>query len=77
MLDVAVLTLQKILFEGKAKSVILPGEKGEFEVLPYHKPLISRLVTGTLFIDGQPIFIRRGVVRVLQNKLMAVVEEQL
>jgi F0F1-type ATP synthase epsilon subunit len=76
MLDVVVLTLGKILFEGKAKSVILPGEKGTFEVLPYHKPLLSRLITGPLIIDGQHIFIKRGIVKVALNKVMAVVEEK-
>jgi F0F1-type ATP synthase epsilon subunit len=68
--------LQKILFEGKAKSVILPGEKGTFEVLAYHKPLVSRLVTGPLIIDGEQIFVRRGIVKVISNKITVVVEEQ-
>ena len=76
MLDVVVLTLGKILFEGKAKSVILPGEKGTFEVLPYHKPLLSRLITGPLIIDGQQLLISRGIVKVAMNKVMAVVEEK-
>jgi len=75
MLEVIILSMQKILFEGRAKSVILPGEKGVFEVLPFHKPLLSRLVTGPLLIDGERFFIRRGVAKVMLNKVMVVVEE--
>ena len=65
LLDVSVVSPIKIIFEGKAKSVILPGEQGVFEVLPFHKPILSRLITGTIVIDNEsfsvlnpiPIFI--------------------
>lgn len=75
MLEVVILTLQKILFEGKAKSVILPGEKGVFEVLPFHKPLLSRLFSGPVYIDAERFFIRRGIAKVELNKITVIVEE--
>jgi len=76
MLDVSVFTLQKILFEGKAKGVILPGETGTFEVLSFHKPCLSRLVSGPLDIDGRRFIIRRGIVKVALNKVTIIVEEK-
>lgn len=75
MLEVLLLTLQKILFEGRAKSVILPGEAGVFEVLAFHKPFLTRLLSGPLYIDGQRFFIRRGIARVGLNKVTVIVEE--
>ncbi len=76
MLDVTVVTPIRVLFEGKAESVIFPGECGVFEVLSYHKPLLSRLITGMLVIDKRHNFpIRRGVVGINQNKAVVIVEE--
>ncbi|OGX26416.1 MAG: hypothetical protein A3J51_00265 [Omnitrophica WOR_2 bacterium RIFCSPHIGHO2_02_FULL_45_21] len=76
MLDVIVITPTGILFEGRAQSVIFPGEQGVFETLSYHKPLVSRLISGNLIIDNQRIFsIRRGIASINSNKATVIVEE--
>ena len=74
-LDVCVSSPKEVIFEGKARNVILPGEQGVFEVLPFHRSILSRLISGTLVIDEQTIRIRRGVVRVHYNKVTVIVEE--
>lgn len=63
-----------IVFAGGVKSVILPGEQGVFEILTYHKPIISRLITGNIIIDGQVFPITRGIVGVNNNKATIIVE---
>ena len=73
--DVLIATMDRVVFEGKAKSLILPGEKGFFEVLPYHKKLISRLVKGSLSLDGQEFPIKRGVVKVSPTDVTVIIEE--
>ena len=75
-LDVTVLSPIEVISEGKAKSIILPGEEGVFEVLPFHKRILSRLISGTVFIDEQSLPIRRGIVKVNQNKVTVIVEER-
>jgi F0F1-type ATP synthase epsilon subunit len=75
LLEVAVLTPKEAIFEGKARSVILPGENGVFEILPFHKGIVARLISGNLFIDGEKIPIRRGVVKVYKNQITVIVEE--
>ena len=77
MFDVLVLSPEALLFSGKARCVILPGEQGVFEVGPFHRPLISRLLPGYILIDGQPLAIQRGVVKVLRDTLTAIVEPEL
>lgn len=77
LLEVFVYTPKEILFEGKASSVIFPGEKGVFEVLPQHKPLLSRILRGEILVDGQSIPIRRGVVKVALNRVAVIVENGL
>jgi len=75
LLKVKILSPQEVIFEGQAKSVIFPGEQGVFEVLPFHKRLISRLIAGALFVDDRAFPIKRGVAQVDQNNITAVVEE--
>lgn len=73
-LEVTVVTPDGILYEGNAQRVILPGAKGTFEILPHHKPLLSRLLGGHVTIDGRLFPIQRGIVRVGLNRLVAIVE---
>ena len=75
MIDVVIVNPQKVIYEGEANSVLLPGEQGVFEVLPYHKDLLSRLITGEVLVDGRPLRIHRGVVKVESNTVTAIVEE--
>ena len=52
----------------------MPGERGTFEVLPLHRPLVSCLVDGVVEIDGKRLRIRRGVARVSEDDVVVVVE---
>ena len=74
MLDVTVISPRETVYKGQANSVILPGEYGVFEVLLFHKPLLSRLIEGMIDIDGQSYSILRGVVKVEENRVTAIVE---
>jgi F-type H+-transporting ATPase subunit epsilon len=74
LLDVYVLSAKEVIFEGKAKSVILPGEQGEFEILPFHKPILSRLIFGRIYIDEDCIPIRRGIVKGYYNNVTVLIE---
>ena len=74
LLEVMVTSPGRVLFTGTAQRVILPGEQGTFEVLPLHRPLVSRLLPGMVLIDGRAFEIRRGVARVADDTVTAVVE---
>jgi len=76
LLDICLLSPQEVIFEGKASTLILPGEQGVFEILPFHKPLLSRLVYGKLLIDKKSYSIRRGIVKVNQNRVTIIIEER-
>lgn len=74
MLDVLVVTADKVVFEGKAERVIVPGNEGVFEIQRFHHPIISLLLPGNMLVDDTPIPIERGVVSVDQDTVTAVVE---
>ena len=75
--QVLIATPERVVFEGNAKSLILPGERGTFEIQPYHKRFLSRLVRGTLNVDGNELKIRRGIAKVGLNNVTVIVEEGL
>ena len=75
MLEAVIFTPKDILFKGQAKSVILPGEMGIFEILPFHKRIVSRLIKGNIDIDGQVFPIFRGIMKFDKNQAMIMVEQ--
>jgi len=77
MLKVTLLTASRILFEGEAAFVRLPGEQGVFEIGLMHKALVSRLLPGVIRVDRKPFSIRHGVVKVKNDRVVAMVEADL
>ena len=45
-IQVKIVSPERTLFNGQAKSILVPGEKGSFEVLYNHAPIISSLSAG-------------------------------
>ena len=75
-LDVSIFTPQDLIFHKKVKRLVLPGESGVFEILPFHKSLLSRLVSGTLIADEKHIALKRGVVKVSNNNVTVIIEQK-
>lgn len=75
MIEVLLVTSEKVLYEGKATSVVVPGEAGVFEIMSYHKPIVSRLISGRVFVDNADFPIRRGVMGVNHNRATLIVEQ--
>ena len=47
-MKVIIVSPEKVLYQGDASSVVVPGEKGRFEILDHHAPIISTLTKGTV-----------------------------
>lgn len=76
MFKAIILTPNRVLYEGEVWSVFLPGATGEFEILDFHKPIVSLLKEGNIIINWEKeIPIKKGAVRVDDNELVAVVED--
>ena len=71
-------TPEKKVFEGQVDSASFPGTKGAFQVLNNHADLISTLEKGKVLYSSKKeeneIFIRGGVVEVLNNKVTLLAE---
>lgn len=66
---------EEIVYQGQANSVILPGSEGEFEVLNFHKPIMSRLKKGLIVVDNTREFlVAGGVVKMAGQSLVAIID---
>ena len=76
---IEVITPEKVVYEGAVDVATLPGSQGSFQVLNNHAPLISSLVAGEMRIANskEELFyeIGGGVVEVLRNKIIVLVEK--
>lgn len=79
-LRVDIVSPEKTLFSGEVECLVIPGEKGTFEVLHNHAPIISNLVAGKVVCKGNAAFevaIKSGFVEVAQNVVSVCVEENI
>ena len=73
-----ILTPNDLLYENEIESVFLTGDKGEYELLAYHYPLLGVLKEGDVVINGKDrIPIKGGVVRFFANECIILVEEEI
>ena len=50
-MQLEIVSPEKTIFSGEAKSVYLPGSEGHFQVLNNHAPIVSTLRKGEILID--------------------------
>ncbi len=78
-MKIEIITPDKKIYDGEAKSVRVPGKKGSFQVLKDHAPIISTLENGPVIIvdmaGNESIFeINGGVIEVKANKIILLAE---
>jgi len=74
-----IITPDKKLFSGEAKSIKLPGADGSFGILDDHAAMIASLKKGTVKVVDEKnatenFTINGGVVEVLKNKVILLAE---
>lgn len=78
LLELEIVTPERVLFSGYVEWVMLPGAKAPFTVLYNHAPLVSTLCSGIIKCkvgrDVQVIAVKSGFVEVKDNRIIACVE---
>ena len=79
LLNVEIVTPQKVSYSGKAVSVSVPGSKSPFQVLYNHAPIVSTLELGEIKIineaDEKLLFATSpGFTEIRRNKVSILVE---
>ncbi|MDD5217641.1 MAG: hypothetical protein PHN49_05540 [Candidatus Omnitrophica bacterium] len=74
-----VVSLRAMLFDGEVKSVYLYGDQGEYELLPFHFPVMGTLPEGEIKVSfgrrTENIPIKSGIVLFQENRCTIIVEE--
>ena len=76
-MKLTIVSPEKILFQGEAEAVTVPGTKGEFEILNQHAPIISSLKPGKLSYkagETTQLEIQGGFIDVAGNEVSICVE---
>lgn len=71
---VDIISPEKMLFSGEAKSITMPGTNGSFQVLQHHAPMISTLDEGVVEMElvtneRKTFNIKGGVVEIRNNEV--------
>ncbi|CUU04843.1 F-type H+-transporting ATPase subunit epsilon [Candidatus Thermokryptus mobilis] len=79
LIQLEILTSEKVVYKGKVKSVTLPGVMGSFQVLYNHAPLVSLLEIGEVKIvdeNGNKIYfvVSDGFAEVRNNVVTVLVD---
>ena len=75
MLKLKIVSPEKIEFDGEVEQVIVPGARGQFEILTNHAPIISTLQKGKVVYNGQQLEILGGFVEVQKNVVSLCIEK--
>ena len=75
MLQLKIVSPERIEFSGEVERVKVPGSQGNFEILTGHAPIISTLEKGVVEYDGQQLEILGGFVEVQQDEVSVCVEK--
>lgn len=76
-MKLTIISPEKVVYEGKAERVSVPGSMCPFEILEGHAPIISSLQEGEITFKGdgsQTVPIKGGFVEVSENSVVACVE---
>jgi len=80
MLQLKIVSPEKVEYDGAAERILVPGTMGQFEILNDHAPIISTLQKGTveyLNKEGKTsLEIQGGFVEVQKNQVSLCVELQ-
>jgi F-type H+-transporting ATPase subunit epsilon len=80
MLQLKIVSPEKVEYDGTVESVLVPGTLGQFEILTNHAPIISALGVGdvvyTTAEGPHKVKISGGFVEVQKNKVSLCIELQ-
>ena len=79
MLNLKIISPERVVFKGEVVRVVVPGTLCEFEVLDNHAPIVSTLQKGTVTYqptggEDATINIESGFIEVQKNEVSLCVE---
>lgn len=70
------MTPEALLYQNEVESAFFTGDKGEYELLPYHYPVLGILTEGNIILNWrEAVPIKFGVIKFFANDCIVLVEE--
>ena len=72
----SIMTPEALLYQNEVESVFLTGDRGEYELLAYHYPVLGILKQGNIIINWrESVSVKFGLVKFFANDCIILVEE--
>jgi len=73
--ELEIISPAKVVFKGKAQSVVVPAYEGKLGILGGHAPMVAQLKPGEIKVDGTVLFIvSDGFAEITQKRMRLFVE---
>ncbi len=73
---IVIMTPEALLYQNEVESAFFIGDRGEYELLAYHYPVIGILKQGNIILNWrEAVPIKFGVIRFFANDCIVLVEE--
>jgi len=73
---ISIMTPDGVLYQNEIESAFFTGDKSEYELLPYHYPVLGVLAEGNIIVNWrEAIPIKFGILKFFANDCIVLVEE--
>jgi len=73
---ISIMTPEALLYQNEVESVFFTGDQGEYELLPYHYPVLGILQQSHIILNWrESVPIKFGIVKFFANDCIVLVEE--
>jgi len=73
---ISIMTPEALLYQNEVESVFFTGDQGEYELLPYHYPVLGILDQSNIILNWrEAVPIKFGIVKFFANDCVVLVEE--
>lgn len=73
---ISIMTPEELLYQNEVESAFFTGDRGEYELLPYHYPVLGVLVQGNIILNWrEAVPVKFGILKFFANDCVVLVEE--
>ncbi|MFA5088367.1 MAG: hypothetical protein WC552_04970 [Candidatus Omnitrophota bacterium] len=74
--NISIMTPEALLYQKEVESAFFTGDHGEYELLPYHYPILGILAQGNIILNWREcVPVKFGIVKFFANDCVVLVEE--
>jgi F0F1-type ATP synthase epsilon subunit len=73
---ISIMTPEALLYQNEVESAFFTGDRGEYELLPYHYPVLGILQQSNIILNWrEAVPIKFGILKFFANDCIVLVEE--